>query len=66
MSQPTDFGFPTAEAYFIDRDLFVRYVLEKVNPARKDCGLDECTEGIARALFDTANSRRYRQPLSNP
>ncbi|MCG3177033.1 MAG: hypothetical protein MOGMAGMI_01999 [Candidatus Omnitrophica bacterium] len=41
----------TAEQYYADRDDFVRYIIEKVNPARKDAGLNEIDRTTAETCF---------------
>jgi hypothetical protein len=51
----------TGEAYFIDRDLFLRYVETDVNPARVAEGLDLVPNGAASHLFDVVTSGRYRR-----
>lgn len=50
----------SAEAYFIEQDLFALYVEAKVNPARKDAGLDTIGSGAARHLFSVITEGRYR------
>lgn len=51
----------SAEAWFIDQDLFVAYVAEKVNPERAKEGLATATDGVARHLYDVLTSGRYRR-----
>lgn len=61
LSEPPKTPAPlTGEAYFIDRDIFTRYVAEKVNPARVAEGLDRITSAAAYACYDIINSGRYR------
>jgi len=55
-------GGETAEAYFIDRDIFLIYVEDKVNSARAESGLDTISRAAASHLFDVIDSRRYRLP----
>lgn len=50
----------TSEAYFADRERFVNYVREKVNPAREAEELSTCTPALAEHLYDVITSRRYR------
>lgn len=54
--------FTTSEQFFIHQDLFVRYVTEKVNPARAAEGLDTPSDGAARHLFAVMASETYLTP----
>jgi hypothetical protein len=50
----------SSEEYFADRDAFVAYVLEEVNPARNAEGLDTCSAGLAGHLFQVMSEHRHR------
>jgi hypothetical protein len=54
-------GGESGERYFIDRDLFLIYVEDRVNTARAESGLDTISRAAATHLFDVIDSRRYRQ-----
>lgn len=60
---PAEAAYPSAEAYFIDRDMFVEYVRSVLNPAREKEELSTCTPAVAAHLFDVMTTRRYRQPV---
>ena len=49
----------TSEAYFADRDAFVAYVLDKVNPARAEEQLSTVSSGAATHLYDVLHSKCY-------
>jgi hypothetical protein len=51
----------TSEAHFADRDKFLRYVDDSVNPAREKAGLMVVDRHAAAHLFDVISERRYRQ-----
>jgi hypothetical protein len=51
----------TAEAYFADRDCFLNYVDDEVNPAREKAGLMVVDRAAAAHLFDVITERRYRR-----
>jgi hypothetical protein len=55
--------YPTAEQYFIDKDMFCGYVANVVNPARHKEGLACISDSHARRCFDIISSRIYRQPV---
>lgn len=44
-----------SEEYYIDRDDFIRYIIEEVNPARLKVGLSEIREHEARECFRILN-----------
>jgi len=39
------------EEYYIERDAFMAYIMDEVNPARKKAGLSEIREDEARECF---------------
>ena len=53
----------TAEAYFLDKDLFVNYIADKVNPARLAEGLAVISNWQANVCYDVLTSRRYLAKL---
>lgn len=50
----------TAEAIFLDRDIFVNYIADKVNPARLKEGLACISMTAAGVCHDVLTSKRYR------
>lgn len=55
-------AFPrTAEARFADKDCFVGYIADAVNPARLKEGLACISMGHAGVCYDVLTERRYRQ-----
>lgn len=51
----------TTEEYYQDRDAFIRYVEDEVNPARVANGLEPVPAAAAGHLYDVLESRRYRK-----
>jgi hypothetical protein len=52
-------SLPSSEEYFADRDAFVAYVLDEVNPARAAEGLSTVSHGAASRLYDIVKSGAY-------
>ena len=50
----------TGEEYFADRDLFMRYVANHVQPARLKEGLAVLSERSCEVSYDIITSKRYR------
>lgn len=50
----------TSEAYFADRDLFLRYIESRVNPARKAEGLELISKAAATRCYDIIVNETHR------
>ena len=55
----------TGEEYFADRDLFMRYVANHVQPARLKEGLAVLSERSCEVSYDIITSKRYRAVLQS-
>lgn len=51
----------TAEEHFLDKDFFVNYIADKVNPARLQEGLACISNSHANVCYDVLTSGRYLQ-----
>lgn len=49
----------TSEEYFLDKDVFVNYIADKVNPARLQEGLACISNSHANVCYDVLTSGRY-------
>ncbi len=49
----------SAEAYFHDKERFVNYIADKVNPARLKEGLAVISNTAANLCYDVIMQRRY-------
>lgn len=52
--------FHTTEDYYIERDLYLRYVAFVVNPERLKAGLAVISDSIAARCFDIIGNQTYR------
>ncbi len=61
-----EFSFKRTEEFYIERDIFLRYVAFEVNPERLKAGLAVISDSVAARCFDIIANRSYRKPQNAP
>jgi hypothetical protein len=56
------FEFPHIELLYADRDAYLAYVVDVVNPARAAAKLETISPAVAKACYNVVTSAPWRMP----